>query len=55
MKPSHSRPNIQSFPQFNKPDEDGGCWDVEGRAGGFPYIYPDDDRVDKIGVLKFGR
>jgi hypothetical protein len=32
------------------------CWDVEGRRpGGFPYIYPDGDGVDKIGEEIWGR
>ncbi|TVY25623.1 hypothetical protein LHYA1_G006331 [Lachnellula hyalina] len=36
-----------------KPDEKGGCWDTEGRAGGFPHIYEVGDGEGK-GTLRLG-
>ncbi|RDL35253.1 Uncharacterized protein BP5553_07184 [Venustampulla echinocandica] len=33
-----------------RPEEKGGCWDTEGRMGGFPHIYE-----TKSGELRLGR
>lgn len=32
------------------PEERGGCWDTEGRMGGFPHIYH-----TEAGALRLGR
>lgn len=38
-----------------KPDEKGGCWDIEGRAGGFPHIYEVVEDEEGKGTLRLGR
>ena len=32
-----------------KPEEKGGCWDTEGRMGGFPHIYHTDEGGLRLG------
>jgi uncharacterized protein (DUF952 family) len=51
----------------NRPDEDGGCWDVEGSKGFFPHVYANAgpgegeqglklgrDEIERVGIWKRG-
>ena len=42
-----------------RPDEHGGCWDIEGKMGYFPHVHGNGlkigrDEVDRVGIWKRG-